>query len=310
MRLNISVIRPDFLEAGTSGPLVVLVHSGASGARQWRRLMDDLKDRYRVRAVNLFGYGATPPWPPDAMQSIADQANLVEGAIPADVDKVCLVGHSFGGLIAMKLAARLGGRVTKLVLLEPNPFNLLEQAGRREAFAEVVSLRDCMKACGARGEWETAAERFADYWGGAGSWQGMSSERRAGFAQALRPNFHEWDAIMGETTPVEDWARMLPRATLAVHDPGTVLPIREIAAILARGLPGMALPGGTRRGSHGAADATRRDQSDHRLVPRHVRFCVHATRPYAASYVESPLGDDWAPSAHARLWLVPNRSTE
>ena len=51
MRLNISVIRPDFLEAGTSGPLVVLVHSGVSGARQWRRLMDDLKDRYRVRAV-------------------------------------------------------------------------------------------------------------------------------------------------------------------------------------------------------------------------------------------------------------------
>ncbi len=163
MRLNISVIRPDFLEAGTSGPLVVLVHSGVAGARQWRRLMDDLKDRYRVRAVNLFGYGATPPWPPDAMQSIADQANLVEGAIPADLDKVCLVGHSLGGLIAMKLATRLGGRVTKLVLLEPNAFNLLAQAGRHEAFAEVVSLRDCMKACGARGEWETAAERFADY---------------------------------------------------------------------------------------------------------------------------------------------------
>ena len=40
MRLNISLIRPDFLEAGTSGPLVVLVHSGVSGARQWRRLMD------------------------------------------------------------------------------------------------------------------------------------------------------------------------------------------------------------------------------------------------------------------------------
>jgi pimeloyl-ACP methyl ester carboxylesterase len=237
MRLNISVIRPDFLEAGASGPLVVLVHSGGSGARQWRRLMDDLKDRYRVRAVNLFGYGATPPWAADATQSIADQAHLVEGAIPADIDKVCLVGHSLGGLVAMKLAARLGGRVTKLVLLETNPFNLLQQAGRREAFAEAVALRDCVKTCGARGEWETAAERFADYWGGVGSWQGMSSERRAAFAQALRPNFHEWDAVMGETTPAEEWARTLPCATLAVCDPGTVLPIREIAAILRAACP-------------------------------------------------------------------------
>jgi pimeloyl-ACP methyl ester carboxylesterase len=246
MRLDHSVIRPDFLEAGTSGPLVLLIHSGASGARQWRRLMDDLKDRYRVRAVNLFGYGATPPWPADATQSIADQARLVEDAIPADVDKAFLVGHSLGGLIAMKLAARLGGRVSKLVLLEPNPFDLLRQAGRREAFAQAVALRDCVKACGARGEWETAAERFADYWNGAGSWHAMSAERRAAFAQALKPNFHEWDAVMGETTPVEEWARTLPPATLAVHDPGTVLPIREIAAILRAACPAwrhLELPG-------------------------------------------------------------------
>jgi len=238
MDLNRSVIQPDFLEAGASGPLVVLIHSGVSGARQWRRLIDELKDRYRIRAVNLFGYGATPPWPGDATQSIADQARLVEGAIPADVDQVSLVGHSLGGLIAMKLAAQLGARATKLVLLETIPFDLLRQVGRSEAFAEAVALRDCVKACGGRGEWETAAERFANYyWGSAGAWQAMSSERRAAFAQALRPNFYEWDAVMGETTPVEEWARTLPRATLAVHDPGTVLPIREIAAILRAACP-------------------------------------------------------------------------
>ena len=50
----------DFLEAG-SGPVVMLVHSSVSGAGQWRCLMDDLKADYYVRAVNLFGYGETPP---------------------------------------------------------------------------------------------------------------------------------------------------------------------------------------------------------------------------------------------------------
>jgi pimeloyl-ACP methyl ester carboxylesterase len=44
----------DFVEAGSAGPVAVLVHSSVSGARQWRRLMDDLKDRFRVRAVGLF----------------------------------------------------------------------------------------------------------------------------------------------------------------------------------------------------------------------------------------------------------------
>jgi pimeloyl-ACP methyl ester carboxylesterase len=58
----------DFVEAGSAGPVAVLVHSSVSGARQWRRLMDDLKDRFRVRAVNLFGYGKTPLWPAEATQ--------------------------------------------------------------------------------------------------------------------------------------------------------------------------------------------------------------------------------------------------
>jgi pimeloyl-ACP methyl ester carboxylesterase len=71
-------VQVDFLEAGSSGPVVMLVHSSVSGARQWRRLMDDLKDRFRVRAVNLFGYGKTPPWPNEVRQSLDDQARLVE----------------------------------------------------------------------------------------------------------------------------------------------------------------------------------------------------------------------------------------
>jgi pimeloyl-ACP methyl ester carboxylesterase len=71
----------DFLDAG-SGPLVIPVHSSVSAARQWRRLMDDVKSHFRVRAVNLFGYGKTPPWPAEARQSLTDQTRLVEGALP------------------------------------------------------------------------------------------------------------------------------------------------------------------------------------------------------------------------------------
>jgi len=226
----------DFLEAG-SGPVVLLVHSSVSGARQWRRLMDDLKADFHVRAVNLFGYGKTPPWSIEAPQSLEDQARLVETALPANANSVCLVGHSFGGSVAMKLAARLSGRVARLVLLETNPFYLLKQFGRADAFAEAMELRDCVKKFGALGEWATAAERFADYWGGAGSWRDMPAERRNAFAEALKPNYFEWDAVMDETTPVQEWARLLPRSTLLVSDPNTVFPIREITAILRLSCP-------------------------------------------------------------------------
>ena len=233
-------IKVDYLEAGSSGPVVMLVHSSVSGARQWRRLMGDLKDQFRVRAVNLFGYGKTPPWQAENIQSLDDQACLVEAALPANTDEVYLVGHSFGGSVAMKTAARLAGRVARLVLLETNPFYLLAQSGRVDAFAEAMELRNYIKKFGALGEWATAAEKFADYWGGAGTWRDMSLDRRMGFSEALKPNFFEWDAVMNETTPVEQWATLLPGATLLICDPRAVLPIREITAVLRRSCPGWA----------------------------------------------------------------------
>ena len=233
---KLATTQVDFLEAG-SGPLVVLVHCNASSARQWRRLVDDLKADFHVRAVNLFGYGKTPPWSIEAPQTLEDQARLVETALPTNADSVRLVGHSFGGSVAMKLAARLSGRAAGLVLLETNPFYLLRQSGRVEAFDEAMELRDCVKKFGAVGDWVTAAEQFADYWGGAGSWQDMPEERRRAFAEALKPNYFEWDAVMDETTPAEEWARLLPLGTLVVSDPNTVIPIREITAILRLACP-------------------------------------------------------------------------
>ena len=49
-------LKVDYSDDGEGQP-VVLVHSSASGNRQWRALVEVLKDRYRVLALNLYGYG-------------------------------------------------------------------------------------------------------------------------------------------------------------------------------------------------------------------------------------------------------------
>ena len=227
----------DILEAG-SGPLVVLVHSSVAGARQWRRLMGDLEDRYHVIAVNLFGYGRTPAWDSNRAQTLEDQAALIEAALPSAEQRFCLVGHSFGGSVAMKAAAALGPRIEKLVLLEPNPFTFLAQNGRRDAFAECLALRDAVKQAAASDDWTAAASHFADYWGGAGVWAAMPDDRRAAFIEGLKPNFHEWDAVLGETTALAEWARALPEATLVVSARETARPIREIVELMRLACPG------------------------------------------------------------------------
>lgn len=226
----------DVLEAG-HGPLVVLVHSSVAGARQWRKLMERLASRYHVIAVNLFGYGRTPAWTADRPQTLADQAALVEAVVPTGAHDIALVGHSFGGSVAMRVAADLGGRASTLVLLEPNPFSILRAYGRDAAFAEATRLRDIVRMYGAKGEWAAAAEKFADYWGGAGTWAATGPERRTAFAEGLKPNFHEWDAIMNDTTSLQDWVECLPQSTLVIHDANTARPIREIVALMSVATP-------------------------------------------------------------------------
>jgi pimeloyl-ACP methyl ester carboxylesterase len=221
----------DFLEAGR-GPLVVLVHSSVSGARQWRKLIEFLAHSYHVKAVNLFGYGRTPSWATTRSQTLADQATLIEAVVPEHATDVGLVGHSFGASVAMRAAAHLGSRVSRLALLEPNPFYLLRDNGRMEAFGEATKLRDIVKTHGARGEWAAAAEEFADYWGGDGTWKAMAPDRRATFVEALKPNFHEWDAVMNETTPLITWGAQLPAKTMIVYDINTARPIREIVELM------------------------------------------------------------------------------
>jgi pimeloyl-ACP methyl ester carboxylesterase len=225
----------DYTDEGQGTP-VVLIHSSVSSNRQWRALTDALIDRYRVRAVNLFGYGKTSPWSGPAAQTLSAQAGLVTTVCEDLAGPIHLVGHSFGGAVALKAAAVLGSRVGKLILLEPNPFPLLEQAGRREACAEIAALASDVRRDARSGHWTAAAERFADYWLGDGAWAGMSEGRRVAFARSMPPLLHELDAVLSDETTVADWCA-LPARTLLVSDTGTRRTIRELVDVFEAACP-------------------------------------------------------------------------
>jgi len=219
---------PDYSDAGT-GPLVVMLHASLSHARQWGALTAALEQRYSTRALNLFGYGRTPAWPAPAVPTLDDYADLVLAAIPAGAEDVTLIGHSFGGAVAMQAALRLGARAAKLVLLEPSIFALLEMCGRREAYAEIRSLaRDA-----GLDPPDRAAERFIDYWSGPGAWAATPEPRRAAYRRGIGLVRNEFAAAFGARRALDDWRDALPRRTLVAFAADTTRPSREIADLLA-----------------------------------------------------------------------------
>jgi pimeloyl-ACP methyl ester carboxylesterase len=220
----------DYADEG-DGENVVLLHSSASGNRQWQALASAFKGRRRVIAPNLFGYGATSPWAGSPPQKVSDQAALVCAALEHVEGRIDFVGHSFGALVALEAAAVLGDRARRLVLFEPNPFAFLDRPGYLEAYAEVLRLYRYVKEHGLRGDWFAVAERFVDYFSGDGSWAAMPIERRSALAASLAPNLHEWDAVMDPELRLPSW-KTVTAPTLLVWASDTRASLRAVAEIL------------------------------------------------------------------------------
>ena len=112
-------IATNYLTQG-SGPPVLLLHGSGPGVTafaNWRLTIPGLAARLRVIAPDLVGFGFTerPQGVRYAMDTWVDQ---VLGLLDAlDVEKASVVGNSFGGAIALRLAARHPDRVERLVLM-------------------------------------------------------------------------------------------------------------------------------------------------------------------------------------------------
>jgi pimeloyl-ACP methyl ester carboxylesterase len=225
----------DYAEAG-AGPTIVLVHSSASGNRQWRKLMEAMQDRYRLIAVNLFGYSETSKWPGERPMTVVDQAALVEAAAALDPGPVTLIGHSLGGAVSLEGALRLGAKLKTLIIFEPILFHLLRAHGETEAADEIEAIGFGYREHGLRGDWNAVGKLFIDYWSVPGFWASMPPERRAATAAMLPPVVHEWDMIRTTTRAISYWSAIKAPVHL-VSAADSKQTTRKVAALLAKAHP-------------------------------------------------------------------------
>ncbi|MDA7592968.1 alpha/beta hydrolase [Rhodobacteraceae bacterium] len=228
-------MKVDVFEDG-HGSAVLLIHSTVAGNKQWRKLVEYLSPNYRVLAPNLFGYGTTPEWSKNRHQTLIDQVDLLADFFEQN-ESISIVGHSFGGSVAMMAAKKYPAKIKKLILIEPNPFYLLKHHSDHDSYQEALNLRDIIKTNAYKETWGQAAEKFADYWNGSGTWKQMDGLRREKFAEALKPNFHEFDCVINETTSLEEWRDILPQNTHILFSKQTVNSIRKIVTIFEETMP-------------------------------------------------------------------------
>jgi cis-3-alkyl-4-acyloxetan-2-one decarboxylase len=103
-----------------TGPVVVLIHGIASSAVTFQNLVPLLEPTHRCISVDLLGFGGSP-MPEGAEYTLAEHVDALAATVRSLrlSEPFTLVGHSMGGLIAPRYAARHRRRVNRLVLISP-----------------------------------------------------------------------------------------------------------------------------------------------------------------------------------------------
>ena len=127
-------------------PPLFCMHGVTSWGGRYRKLAEEALGGFHVVAPDLRGHGLStwdPPW------NLGTQvADLIETFDAHDVERADVVGHSWGGRLALELAARRPERVARLVLLDPvvwvPPHIALERAEDARADRAFASVDDAI----------------------------------------------------------------------------------------------------------------------------------------------------------------------
>lgn len=162
-------------------PTVVLLHATLASSASLSGLGAELAGDARVIAMDRRGSGRTPLMPTEPVTIATHVADLVQALDDAGVrDPAVIVGHSFGGVVGLELAARHPGRVAALIAWEP-PYLALADGATRERFA---GLAAGIAAAHASGGAPAAAETFYTAVNGARSWNALPTRLRTSIGLA------------------------------------------------------------------------------------------------------------------------------
>lgn len=158
------------------GTPVILLHSSGLSSRQFGKLAARIAEQgQQAVLVDLTGHGKSPPLPEgEPMTWRDDVASVVELLRVPSI----LVGHSYGGLVALHAALAAPDRAKALILYDPVAFGILDEDDRDVASTLNVIDLHAGATLETRDAW---LEAFVDYWSGPGAWGGLREPARAEF---------------------------------------------------------------------------------------------------------------------------------
>jgi pimeloyl-ACP methyl ester carboxylesterase len=171
------------------------LHSSGSGGRQWAAYPALLSASTHLVTPDLIGY-TDAPWPTDRAVTLEGEAERLLPLLRQHGRPVHLVGHSYGGAVALQTALLWPEHVLSLTVYEPVLFHLLYEDPASELLAtQITTVGRRIGQLALSGRTEESAALFVGYWSGDGVWPRMPKHRQAGVVSRMGKVRAEFEAL-------------------------------------------------------------------------------------------------------------------
>jgi pimeloyl-ACP methyl ester carboxylesterase len=217
---------------------VIALHCSGAGAGQWRQLGETLGPAYTLFAPEHYGCERTGPWTGTHAFTLADEAVRTIDLVDRCRGQVHIVGHSYGGGVALHVALARPERIASLALYEPSAFHLLKALGDKggAALAEILRIARETGEGVIAGDYARAVAAFVEYWGGEGAWAALRPSVQAALIRWVCKAPLDFRALIEEPTQLSAYAR-LTIPVLIMRGEHAPKPTRMIAETLRKLLP-------------------------------------------------------------------------
>ncbi|MDQ6434885.1 alpha/beta hydrolase [Mesorhizobium sp. LHD-90] len=229
-----------------SGPTLVLVPGSCSTGAAWRPVMKVLDGSFRFVTTSLLGYGATAERRTESDSSVLREVEMLEAVVGRAGGQVHLVGHSFGGAVALIVATRKRVKIASLTVLEAPLPSLLRHCHEHAHYRAFRDMTDAYFAAYRGGDRE-AIRMMIDFYGGEGTYASWPEKVRAYAVETTLVNMLDWASAYDHPLAPETLAAIDVPVSVVVG--GSSHP----AICRANGLVSVSIEGATFKAIGGAA---------------------------------------------------------
>ncbi|MGE0240222.1 MAG: alpha/beta fold hydrolase [Parvibaculaceae bacterium] len=211
---------------------VVFLHGTAASPRHWHELIGHLPPGLETFTLDLPDHAAHDVR--IVQRSLSQEAESLTHRLRGLGQPFHLVGHSYGGALALRIAIAWPGLVRSLTLFEPAPFHLLRDGHpiERQMHADIARLEQSLREAERGGAPERGVARFIDFWNGPGSFAVYAPETRRKMIARLPLILANFAALHRETWPLADCARVAS-PMLGVYGESSPLLVQHLTRLVA-----------------------------------------------------------------------------